>query len=151
MAVDRRERTYRNNPRERSTTKGERELIYLGYAWISLTRPSRPGRTYPSHDNKAPTSCSIVRAARWKLGRENCGDQENNSVCNVGTNESPASSSIVDEQHAADLAKDCDHRCNSLVFESLIACYADLFENGNGIVLDSGYAGHLDRSLDRAS
>lgn len=103
----------RNDPRQRSTSGAETEIVQ------------------PSNGDETPRSSSVSCRARREHSQHDGGDNEGKAVTKVTADQSPAASQSIDEGNTECLSAKSKNRRDGLVFERVGAANTHLLVDGN--------------------
>lgn len=120
---------------------------------LTRKRPIRRRETdviKPSHSNKRPTRRYILRSTRWEPCKHDSGNREEQAIGKIAADHRPPATDLVDEQDTAQLRDQSQYRRDTLVLQRVVRLDAHVREDSWRVVLDRGYAGHLDTSLNGA-
>ena len=109
----------RDDPRERATGRGEREVVD------------------PRHDDESPLSSTVIRYSRWELSDQNGGNYERQAVSEIAKYQRPASTKLVDEENTKELSNQSNYVIDGLIFERIRAIDSDLAIDCYRVVLYS--------------
>jgi hypothetical protein len=119
----------RNDPRQRSASRTETEVVH------------------PGNNDKAPSGSLVVAGARRENSQQDGRDDECHHVSEIAENERPATSKVIDEEDTEELRNEGDNGRYCLVLQCLIASNTHLTVDGDGVVLDGRDTCHLHRGL----
>ena len=122
----------RNDPRQRTTGGGETDVVQ------------------PGHDDKGPTGSTVAGSSWWEHCQEDGSEDEEETVEEVATDQSPSATGPVNEPDTSGLGKKSEDRADTLVLERVGRGDTNLLEDGDTVVLDCRNTSHLHGSLNGA-
>lgn len=120
----------RDDPTERATSERERDVVK------------------PGHEDETPACSVVITTGRGVDRSQDGGNDEENHVGQIGTDQNRSTPSSINDEHATCLGEQGKHTVNTLVFECIGSVDTNMGEEGDGVVLDGRNTGHLDRSLE---